>query len=56
VGDGQSGVVTTLDASTGGPTGGRVRLAGPVRRLLVSGGELLGATANPGTVVRISPR
>jgi streptogramin lyase len=55
VGDGQSGAVTALDEVTGRRVGAPVRLAGMVRRLVASGGSLLAGTANPGSVVRITP-
>jgi YVTN family beta-propeller protein len=55
VGDGVSGSLIAVDPSTGRQIGTAVHLRGPVRGLLVSDGSLWAVTANPGSVVAISP-
>lgn len=54
VGDGESPTVTAFDPSTGERVGGDVTMPGVVRQLVVGDGNLWGATANPGRVVRLS--
>ena len=56
VGDGQSGALKALDPRTGASEGRAVVLPGAVRRLVATDAGLWAATANPGTVVAVSPR
>ncbi len=54
-GDGQTAALTALNPETGTEEGKPVHLPGVFRRLVLTGGSLLAATANPGEVVNITP-